>query len=145
MGRYIQILLNGNSAFRITDAMAPQDTHSRELLAATIARTKGGLPVVDNETGAFLYVVGAIYFLFGYFPIFVRIFNIILSISCVFFIFRIAARHFGETPAKIFLIIGLFLPTQLVYSITLSKDFTRMFLVCFVLWIIYGGVRWKRV
>ncbi|MDD5423177.1 MAG: hypothetical protein PHT32_07160 [Candidatus Omnitrophica bacterium] len=144
MGRYIQLMLNGNSAFRITDDMAPRDTQGREIFASMITKTKGGFPRVENETGAFLYIVGIIYFLFGYFPIFVRLFNIVLSLSCVFFIFRIAGRHFGETPAKIFLIIGLFLPTQFVYSITLSKDFTRMFIVCFILWLIYGGVRWRR-
>jgi 4-amino-4-deoxy-L-arabinose transferase-like glycosyltransferase len=83
-----------------------------------------------------------IYFIFGYFPLGVRVFNILLSLTSTYFLFDIGKRQFGALTANIFLLIALFLPTQILYSITLSKDFLRVFVICLALWILYGGVAW---
>lgn len=137
-GRYISCLLNGYDRESFTKDMAPPDRLSQAIFAEIVNDGGGRPPPLKSESGIYYYVIGFIYFIFGYFPLGVRIFNIALSIAGTYFMFRIAKRQFGDIPANIFLIIALFLPTQFGYSITLSKDFIRMFMVCIVLWAIYG-------
>jgi hypothetical protein len=138
-GRYIAFLLNGNTNESLTMDILPKDPVARRIFYEAAYTAGGRLPPVTNETALYIYIIGLIYLVFGYFPLGVRIFNISLSVLGAYFVFKIAKRCFGDLAANVFLLIGLFLPTQFIYSITLSKDFIRTFLVYFVLWIIFGG------
>ena len=137
-GRYVSILLNGYDKDNFTKDMLPADRTSREIFDEILRIERGRFPPLTNETNLYSYLIGVIYFIFGYFPLAVRVFNILLSIGSTYLIFRIAKRRFGELAANLFLIVALFLPTQFGYSITLSRDFVRVFVVCLTLWVIYG-------
>lgn len=142
-GWYIALLLSGYGINCMPAEVIPAGEQEGVLFHDYIMREhklgKDGLPNLKNETNLFFYIIGILYFIFGYFPLAVRAFNILLSIMSVLLIFQIAKRQFSEKAAQFFLVIGLFLPTQFVYSIALSKDLVRMFIVSFILWIIYGG------
>lgn len=139
-GRYIAILLNGFHKDSITLDMVASDPESRRLFKDVFQKAGGSFPALDNETSVFIYLVGIIYFIFGYCPLLIRILNIVLSIGSVILIYKVAKRHFSVMAANMFLLAGLFLPTHVIYSITLSRDLLRMFVVYVILWIIYGGV-----
>lgn len=137
-GLYIAHLLSGYDKVSMPADALPPDAESRSIFLDILDKEGGRFPAVRDETDLWLYFVGFVYFIFGYFPLAVKIFNIALSILSIFLIFRITRRHFGDLAANTFLIIGLFLPTQVGYSITLSKDFVRMFVVYLTLWVVYG-------
>lgn len=137
-GLYISFLLNGYDKDHFIKNMLPGDAMSRSIFVNTVEWAKGRLPNCRDDTNLFIYCIGIIYFLFGYFPLGVRIVNVVLGIGSVYLLFKIGRRHFGVLAANLFLLIALFLPTQLIYSITISRDVIRMFLVCLILWVIYG-------
>lgn len=137
-GRYIALLLNGYDKEEITEDMLPKDEVSRKIFLDTLRNEEQWLPTSYSETDIYAYILGLIYFIFGYFPLAARAFNITLSISSAYLMFKVAKRNFGELPANLFLLAALFLPTQFGYSITLSRDFLRMFIICFILWRLYG-------
>ncbi len=149
-GRYVAILLNGYNREHFTSDMVPSDPVSQDIFCDTLKNEKlyfrSGFAEANlhnfviglNEVNLFIYIIGFIYFIFGYFPLGVRILNIFLGISSTYFLFKVAKRHFGELTANLFLLIALFLPTQFLYSCTLSRDFLRAFIVSLTLWVIYG-------
>ena len=137
-GRYIALLLNGYDPKSFTKDMVPPDWHSQYILQDAIKTEGGRIPLRRDESTIFTYIIGAIYFIFGYFPLGVRVFNIVLSIGSTYLLFLVARRHFGDLVANLFLLIALFLPSQFVYSLTLTRDFIRMFVISLTLWVIYG-------
>jgi hypothetical protein len=138
-GRYVSLLLEGNSIGTFTRDMVPPDRMSQAIFIDTLEKEGGRFPSCKNNEGnLYSYVVGGIYFLFGYNTIWVRLFNIVLSIAATYLLFLVGRRHFGVVAANLFLIIALFLPTQFGYSITFSRDFMRMLLISLILWVIYG-------
>jgi len=140
IGRYITLLLNRYDKEPYFNNIMLDDKVSRAIFIDTLERNEGHLPKIYGPNAYWFYIIGYIYFIFGYFPLGVRVFNIFLSIASTYFLFKIAKRHFGELTANLFLLIALFLPTQFGYSITFSKDFVRMFIISFALWLLYGGV-----
>lgn len=143
-GWYLTLMFSGYDRTSIPKDAVPADEESRKVFDDILYNVKwdsSHLPPVENETNLFFYIIAAIYSVFGYFPLGVRFFNITLSVLSTVFIYKIAENNFGETPARIFLVVALFLPSQFIYSITLCKDFIRVFLVAFILWILYGGER----
>ncbi len=142
-GRYVSLLLNGYKRESFAPSMIPSDDKGRGMVMNFANEEDGKFPpLFISENNFYAYVVGIIYFIFGYFPLGVSILNISLSICSTYLLFRVAERHFGALTANLFLLIALFLPTQIMYSITLSKDFLRMFVVSLMLWLLYrnGGV-----
>lgn len=137
-GRYVSLFLNGYSAESFTKDMIPPDKHSQYIFQDAIKNEGGRFPLHRDESTIFTYIIGLIYFIFGYFPLGVRVFNIALSIGSTYLMFMIARRHFGDLVANVFLLIALFLPSQFVYSLTLTRDFIRVFVVSLTLWVIYG-------
>lgn len=144
-GRYISCLLNGYDKRYFDRSMVPPDSDSGVIFMHITQQSESFPRLKDDENNFFAYIVGSIYFIFGYFPLGVRIFNIALSILASYFTYSIAKRQFDDVTANIVLGITLFLPTQIVYSITLSKDFIRMFLLMLIMWLIYGGVMCRRI
>jgi hypothetical protein len=147
-GWYITLLMSGYSMNALPITVFPTGRREPGLFYDYILHEhiwgKDRYPVLNNETNLFFYLIGVIYFVFGYLPFAIRVFNILLSVGSALLIFNITKRQFGDKPAQIFLLISLFLPTQFVYSMTLCKDLLRMFAVSFVLWIIYGGEEWSK-
>jgi len=137
-GRYISLLLDGYGEGSFRKDVIPQGQTSQDIFVDVVKKESGLLPRKLDETNVFSYVIGLIYFTFGYFPLGVRIFNIFLSIASTYLIYRVADRRFGMLTANLFLLIALFLPTQIGYSITLSKDFLRMFVISILVWGVYG-------
>lgn len=144
-GRYADLLFEGYSQRSFTKDLLNNDGVSQEIFIDILKTEKGKLPLSINGTDIFAYLIGIIYFIFGYFTIWVRVFNICVSMLSVYLLFRVAKRHFGDLAANLFLITALFLPVQLGYSITLSRDFIRVFGISFLIWVIYdmGGI-WIR-
>jgi len=138
-GRYVSFLLQGYDKESFSSGMVPKEAEERAIFLGAVQKEKGKFPAPVNDAYLWLYIIGAIFLIFGYFPLGARIFNICLSIASAFFLFKVARRQFGELTANLFLLVALFLPTQFGYSITLSRDFIRVFLVSFTLWVIYGG------
>ena len=137
-GRYVDLLLQGYNEKSLTNSLLPNDRIGREIFIDVLRTENGVLPNKLNETSIHAYVVGVIYFIFGYYTIWVRVFNICISILSAYLLFRVAKRHFGDLAANLFLLIALFLPTQFGYSITLSRDFMRVFVVSLMIWVIYN-------
>ena len=137
-GRYVDLLLQGYNKNSFTKDLLPSDTFSQEIFVEVLRVENGGLPKKANETNLYSYIVGIIYFIFGYSTIWVRVSNICISILSAYLLFRVAKKRFGDLAANLFLLIALFLPSQIIYSITLSKDFMRMFLISLLIWGIYG-------
>jgi len=143
-GRYITFLLNGYDEKSFTENMIPRSSESKGIFFEILAKEKGQYLSPFSQVGFYSYVVGIIYFIFGYFPLAVRVFNIILSLSSIYFFFKIGEWYFGRITANLFLLIALFLPTQLVYSITFSKDLLRMFVISLIIFTLYGGALWLK-
>ena len=143
-GRHVALQLNGYDESSFTSDMVPQDKKSQFIFLCSIVDEKGRTVSPFSEVGIYAYAVGLIYFIFGFFPLGARTLNIALSLFGAYFLFDIGRRQLGVLRANLFLLVALFLPTQVIYSITLSKDFMRMFVVCLMLWLIYGGVAWLR-
>lgn len=137
-GQYIALLLKGYDPAHVTNDMIPGDERSRNIFAIIARQEKGKLPVHIDESAIFSYILGAVYFVFGYFTLAARTVNIILSIASTCMIFGIAKRYFSQFTANLFLITALFLPTQFVYSITLTRGFVGMFIISLTLWVIYA-------
>ena len=146
VGCYAALLLNGYDKGSFTEEMMPIHQFNRKTFYDVYRQENKFFKSSSSshESAFYYYVVGIIYFIFGYFPLAVRIFNIILSIGSTYLIFIIAKRQFGDLTANLFLLIALFLPTQVMYSVTLARDFLRMFVISLILWLIYGGVLWQR-
>ncbi len=139
-GRYVALLLNGYDRNSFTKDMLPRDSYGQAIFFDAMNNSDLNRWKLVNESDLFTYILGGIYFILGYFTMWGRIFNIILSIASAYFFFKIANRQFGKLTANIFLLIILFLPSQFLYSITLSKDFLRLFIGSLILFLLYGGV-----
>lgn len=137
-GQYIALFLNGYDSKSFTRDMIPPDWQGQYVFEDAVKTEDGRFPLHGDESTIFTYIIGLIYFIFGYFPLGVRVFNIALSIGSTYLLFLVARRHFGDLVANLFLLIALFLPSQFVYSLTLTRDFIRMFVVSLTLWVIYG-------
>ena len=137
-GKYVALLLRGYDRDSFTEDMLPLDQHGKEIFYNAMidkGLSRWGYP---TEAHIFFYLVGWVYFILGYHAIWIRLLNIVLSIGAAYLLFRIAKRRFGDLAANIFLLVALFLPTQFIYSLTLSKDILRMFVTTLILWGIYG-------
>jgi len=143
-GRYAELVLQRYDGASFTTDLLPVDRVGKEIFIDILQQEKGNLPSRINEPNSFLYIIGFLYFIFGYSTIWVRVFNISISILSVYLLFKVAKSYFGDLAGNLFLIIALFLPTQIGYSITLSRDFLRVFVVSLMIWIIYGGYAWIR-
>ncbi len=137
-GRYVELLMRGFGKEDLARDPILAEPGNSKILAGIMGFELGGWPRFWTESNVFVVIVGAIYFVFGYFPLAVRIFNIALSVISVYLLFRVATKQFGELAANMFLVIALFLPTQVFYSLTLSRDFMRVFIVALIVWVIYG-------
>jgi len=137
-GRFVELLFRGYGKDYLAKDAILGEAKNRNILGEIFKTDRGMLPRYRTEGNLFVYIIGVIYFIFGYFPLGVRVFNIALSLASAYFIFRIAKRHFSELTANLFLLAALFLPTQTLYSLTLSRDFLRVFVVSLILWVIYG-------
>ena len=124
--------------------MIPSDRDSGKIFEFIMQQYRL-FPLLEQESSVFPYIIGVIYFIFGFFPLGVRIFNIALSILASYFSYSIAKKQFNEKTANIVLVVTLFMPAQIIYSITLSRDLIRMFPVMLIMWLIYGGVVCKKV
>lgn len=144
-GRYVDLLLQGYNGKSFTKDLLPKDRLDQETFIGVLETEKGGLPKKLNNTNIYAYVVGIIYLISGYRTIWVRVFNICISMLSVYLLFKVAKRHFGGLAANLFLLVGLFLPTQFIYSVTLSRDFLIALIVSLMIWMIYNiGDIWIR-
>ncbi|MDD3905513.1 MAG: hypothetical protein PHS46_03160 [Candidatus Omnitrophica bacterium] len=143
-GEYIAFLLDSHTIADMESYFKGKDAHTQFIFFDTLKYQKGHFIAPKAEAIIYIYIIGVIYFIFGHLTILVRFFNIFLSIMSVYFIFMIAKRKFGDLTANLFLLFALFLPAHFMYSITLSRDFVRVFVVTFILWLLYGGIIWKR-
>lgn len=144
-GRYVNLLLQGYDRTCFPKTSLPADRTGRAMFIDEARQGDGTLPDDVNEANAYSYIIGVIYYVLGCYTIWIRIFNICISILSVFLLSRVAERLFGQITAKLFLLIALFLPTQFGYSITLSRDFLRVLVFSIAIWILYNmGGLWQR-
>lgn len=138
-GRYASLVLEGYDMRSIPIDRLPRNAQERDVLKNMTMTHNGRFPPSFSGV-SILYTntIGFIYFLLGHYKIWARIFNITLSILGTYLLFRVAKTRFGDLAANLFLLIGLFLPTQFIYSLTLSRDLIRMFMVSLIIWGIYG-------
>lgn len=136
-GRYVDLMLQGYRDISRIERFLPADPWDRAVFIDAEGIGKRPLLSNINDTSIHFFVVGLIYYIFGYFTICVRVFNIMLSMGSVLLMADISSKLFGRAAACLFLILALFDPVQFIYSITLSRDFLRVFAISFILWIIY--------
>lgn len=85
-----------------------------------------------SEGHAWTSIIGNIYKVIGYNSTVIRIINILMSsISAIFL--------YGIFRCRWALIVCLLLPTQVLYSMSMGRDFMRELAICFALWIFYLG------
>lgn len=148
-GRYVALVLEGYGRIPFTKDLLPADNAGRAIFMEILQRERGALPsrAAEFSINSHSMILGLIYFIFGYHSIWVRVFNICLSMLSVYLLFDVAKRYFGDLAANLFLLVSLFLPTQFGYSITLSRDFVRVFSVSLIVWLAYnvGGVWVKKL
>jgi hypothetical protein len=137
-GKYVSLLLNGYSMSSFTKDMVPPDAESQRIFMQVIEQERGRFPPYINESNIFIYIVAVIYFIFGYFTFAVRVFNVSLSILSTYLLFKVARKNFGVMTSNLFLLVALFLPTQFIYSITLTRGFISVFIVSLLIWVVYG-------
>lgn len=137
-GWYTALVLNGYTYDTLSEDLAPSGQENKEIFRSTVANEKGRFLSDKTESNFYVYLVGLVYFIFGYFPLGLRAINIVLSIASAFLLFMVAKKRLGELPARLFLIVALALPSQCLYSMTISKDFIRQFMVTLIIWGIYG-------
>ena len=77
-------------------------------------------------------IIGNVYRVIGYNSAVIRIINILLSSASAIFLYGIFRCRWA-------LIVCLLLPTQVVYSMGMGRDFLREFVICLALWIFYLG------
>ena len=143
-GRYVDLVLQGYDKKSFSRDMLPSDRVGKEIFFNILRQEDGSLPSFKNQGNTYSFILGSLYYVFGYVTIWGRIFNIFLSIFSVYLLAWVARRYFGDVTANLFLLIALFLPTQFGYSIMLCRDFLRVFVVSVMIWIIYGGYAWAR-
>lgn len=83
------------------------------------------------------YIIGTIYLLFGsnmWLPIML---NVILSILFSINIFRITNLMFNKKHAKTAFIISLFIPSNILYSVALIRDFIVIFCISEVIYLTF--------
>lgn len=144
-GRYIDLVLQGYDKRSFARDLVPGDKDSQAIFLSVLKREQGSLPVIADELTVYTYLIGIIYFILGYYTIWIRVFIIFISILSVYLLFRVAKRIFGDLAANLFLILALFLPAQFGYSITMSRDFLRVFIVSLIIYVTYNmGDIWIR-
>lgn len=132
--------MRGYSKNTFTMDLIPPERDSLELFQAVMSKEEHMvLPPINTDNKLYLHLVALLFFLFGYLPLAVRLMNIAFSIGSALLLFNVGRRNFGVLASNIFLLIALFLPSQVIYSITISKDLVRTFAVSSVIFILYGG------
>jgi len=86
----------------------------------------------NNDVFHWVYFMKKVYSVFGYKPIIIRLTNVFISIVSAFFLY-------GVFRCRWALLLCLILPTQVIYSVSMCRDFMREFVVCGVLWLFYWG------
>ena len=90
---------------------------------------RGKLPSMEMyQVGAFSYLMGVLYAVFGYSPLIVKLMNAIFSLLTGFLIYLIARAVFNNKIAKVSMAATVFLPSSVVFSITALKDPIIVFL-----------------
>lgn len=92
----------------------------------------------NSEMTLWTSIIGWIYSALGYKPLAVRFLNIGMSICSAFLLYGIIRCRWA-------LIVCLLLPTQIVYSMSLCRDFVREIIICAALWVCYLGSREPKI
>jgi len=106
-GRYVSLLLQGYDSASLTSDLLPGDDVSKDIFFDSFWCERGALPTSTSELNVYFYIVGFLYSILGYFTIWIRIFNICLSILSVYLLFDVAKRCFGVPAANLFLLVSL--------------------------------------
>ncbi|OGW85334.1 MAG: hypothetical protein A2987_06280 [Omnitrophica bacterium RIFCSPLOWO2_01_FULL_45_10] len=138
IGRYMSLFLSGYDKYSIPVHALPKEPTERALFLDLLSKDNKEFFQSKNEGIIFYYIVSILYVIFGPSVIVIRIFNICISVLSTYLIYKITDKNFGELAAKMFLVVGLLLPSQVIYSITLSRDILRVFAVYLILWVLYG-------
>jgi len=138
-GRYVSLVFEGYGGKNMpfTKDLLLGDKSSDQIFIDALKREKMQLPPLNSAVGVHFRLIGILYFIFGYSTICVRVFNICLSILSVYLLYNVARRYFERVTANFFLLLALFLPTLFVYSITMSRDMFRVFLISLAIWTAY--------
>lgn len=133
-GWYIALVLKGANIFMLPGSLVPNDFAVIGGFFGTIANFGGRLPPISQYgVGLYSYIIGILYYVFGYTPVLIRFFNSILSVLSAFLVYDIAKRSFSENVAKISFFIMLFNPSFILYSISLQRDTLVNFLILLVI------------
>ena len=95
---------------------------------------EGYNPGIRGPAPGFIYFSASIYFLFGYNPTIVKIFNSFIGALIPIFVYIIAKHAYGEGKiAKTAATLVSLLPSLLIYSITQLKEIHVIFILTFVI------------
>jgi hypothetical protein len=133
IGWYIALVLKGANMLMLPQSMIPNDYCVVGGFFGTIANFGGHLPpVYQYGITIYSYMIGLFYYIFGYAPVLLRLFNSGLSVLAAFLAYDITKRVFTEKVARIAFVIMLFNPSFVLYSISLQRDTLVNFLILLV-------------
>lgn len=122
-------ILTGDEAYTIARTLRIRNI----LLGVPALKHDYALAFEDYGRTSYLWIVTAAQLLFGPSPYGLRLMNALLFLAGAILLYRLARRSFGPLPAGIGLALLLFLPTWLLWSISLLKESLYFFLAALVL------------
>lgn len=94
-----------------------------------------------HQVGIFSYLIGLIYFLFGYVPLLIKFSNGLISAFTAVLVYELARELFTVRVARASLLAVMFLPSMFIFSLTAMKD--SSVIMCLVL-IVLSIVKYRR-
>lgn len=97
---------------------------------------KGNIPPADlYQVGIHSYFIAVLYAIYGYSPLMLRMVNSTLSILTAIMIFFLAREIFDKKIGKISMALLIFVPSCLIFSITVLRDPAIIFLLTLIVWL----------
>lgn len=97
---------------------------------------KGALPPLSFRIDGFVYLIGLIYSMFGYSPLSIKLLNGLLFTCAAIILYFIVRDIFDIKVAKMSLLIILFWPSNLLWSITGLKEAITFLSLVMSMWLI---------
>ena len=99
---------------------------------------KGALPSICwyslRTTSVYSYFIGFLYMLFGYVPLMIKLLNSVFCVLAAIFIYAIVRDIFDINTARLSLLLVIFYPSLVFWSITGLKEAFILFFISLFLW-----------
>ena len=99
----------------------------------------GKLPPFNSRANdLFTYFIGFIFYLFGYIPLLIKFFNILISALSAFLIYRLALKIYQDRIARMALVLFTFFPSIFMFSISALRDPLIILCILSIIYVLVG-------